>query len=672
VSGKRKKDESLIKRLFQKRIKPRGLHKAASAMIAVLGAVLLTLGLSGAPALATGNGNNGTLKIHEQGTPSGTEDNDPKVCVFNVEGFGFDAGQSGYLYFDVQGGDGPTGTPAGPFDFGPTNGDGYYATQYFNLDPGHYKATLYGKPGREDEKAKSKVFKVECEEPPTEVPVPSQETVDPCNPQGVTNNVAWKDPLPTDTANVEWSESNGGATRTATLVGDNVEWSDGTTAPKVFNLPADSGEECEAPEPEGELHVSKACESITIGMPTGVKPEGAQVVIKLDNVSVVPDTYPATPGSHTVELFVNGEKVDSETFVVEECPEEPVPAKPTVSASSDACVKPGEATGVVDVMVTNTDDETDDTVIYDVTLDGTTKQVTIADGQSGSVQFTGLASGTYTVSVTGDDDTSASTTVKVKECEVPPSPAEPTVQAAAQGCVDQGSSNGVVDVMVANTDDETDETVTYQVTLNGRTQSVTIADGQSGSVQFTGLASGTYTVSVVGDDETSASTTVTVKECEVSPVYNPSGHVETGCAGNARFVMDNRESNQPVWFEVVVVEQQTSSINLVEVKAGDREVTRLHSLKPGTVLTLRALDVQLDREVVPGKCGGDNPPPDNPDTPDAPDAPDNPTFDTGLSGQSPDEGDYRASFRLVGLLMLGLAAGMMLIGSPTLARVRRR
>lgn len=41
-----------------------------------------------------------------------------------------------------------------------------YATQYFSLANGQYKATLYGKQlpngTLEDEKAKSKVFKVEC------------------------------------------------------------------------------------------------------------------------------------------------------------------------------------------------------------------------------------------------------------------------------------------------------------------------------------------------------------------------------------------------------------------------------------------------------------------------------------------------------------------------------
>jgi hypothetical protein len=120
-----------------------------------------------APTTEHAKGNNGTLKIHEAGTPDGTEKNDPKVCKFNVEGFGFDAGQSGYVKFDVQGGDKPTGVAQGPFAVGAANASGYFASQYFTLANGHYKANLYGKmlPGGQlsDVKAKSKVFKVSCE-----------------------------------------------------------------------------------------------------------------------------------------------------------------------------------------------------------------------------------------------------------------------------------------------------------------------------------------------------------------------------------------------------------------------------------------------------------------------------------------------------------------------------
>ncbi len=109
-------------------------------------------------------GNNGTLKIHEQGTPDGTRDHDPKVCVFDVEAFGLDAGQGGYLVFSVQGGDAPQGTDPGPFAFDPADADGYGATGPFALDAGHYKATLYGKADLTDVKAKSKVFKVTCDD----------------------------------------------------------------------------------------------------------------------------------------------------------------------------------------------------------------------------------------------------------------------------------------------------------------------------------------------------------------------------------------------------------------------------------------------------------------------------------------------------------------------------
>ena len=121
--------------------------------------------------------NNGTLKVHEIGTPTGTENNDPKVCAFNFEGFGFDPGQTGQLQLTVQGNDAPHGTPAGPFAFGPTDGTGYAISQDFNNGPGtttiqngHYKVTLYGKDANGvynvDLKAKSKVFKVNCSAQP--------------------------------------------------------------------------------------------------------------------------------------------------------------------------------------------------------------------------------------------------------------------------------------------------------------------------------------------------------------------------------------------------------------------------------------------------------------------------------------------------------------------------
>jgi hypothetical protein len=115
-------------------------------------------------------GNNGTLKIHELGTPPHFINNDPKVCVFNVEAYDLDVGQGGYLFFSVQGGDGPTGVDSGIWFVPSADASGYFETEYFFLQPGHYKATLYGKqlPSGEltDVKAKSKVFKVTCQASP--------------------------------------------------------------------------------------------------------------------------------------------------------------------------------------------------------------------------------------------------------------------------------------------------------------------------------------------------------------------------------------------------------------------------------------------------------------------------------------------------------------------------
>ena len=122
--------------------------------------------------------NNGTLKVHELGTPAGTESNAPKVCAFNFEGFGFDPGQTGYITIDGQG---QTTTNYGPLNiFGPADANGDYATSYFNtaggtaIADGHYTATLYGKNiGGEvnlnANKAKSKEIIVDCAPTPTPV-----------------------------------------------------------------------------------------------------------------------------------------------------------------------------------------------------------------------------------------------------------------------------------------------------------------------------------------------------------------------------------------------------------------------------------------------------------------------------------------------------------------------
>lgn len=126
---------------------------------------------------ATGDrvpGNNGTLKVHEQGTPSNAENNDPKVCTFNYEGYGFDKGQDGMIVITTQGG-GNDKTEvkrlAMPAAKESAEHFTFTETAYITLPDGMYKSTVYGKDNHSqysvDLKAKSKVFKVECDDTDT-------------------------------------------------------------------------------------------------------------------------------------------------------------------------------------------------------------------------------------------------------------------------------------------------------------------------------------------------------------------------------------------------------------------------------------------------------------------------------------------------------------------------
>ena len=96
------------------------------------------------------------------------------------------------------------------------------------------------------------------------------------------------------------------------------------------------------------------------------------------------------------------------------------PKEPKAEASATVCVDEGKKTGLANVTVTNTADDTNKPATYGVTLNGVTKQVKVEDGKSGLVSFDGLAVGDYTILITGDDGTSTSTTVKVTKCDTPP------------------------------------------------------------------------------------------------------------------------------------------------------------------------------------------------------------------------------------------------------------
>lgn len=448
--------------------KPFGLHKLLVPLVAlgVLAAPVATATMVAAPANATGN--NGTIKVHAEGSDPGTESNEPKVCAFNLEFFGFDEGTDGYVTFEVQGGDGPTGVAAGPFEVGTANADGYFDSDYFNVEGapaiqnGHYKVTLFGKfngePNYADEKAKSKVFKVDCQ--PTEEPPPPP-TIKEC-PEVLGTTVV----TPSNLQGFDFSQTR--ATGHYEFLENGLRiWTEGSTSTdkvagyKAVNVPlVDVGDpslnytNTAGGLPGLQLVIDFDANGTPDGILVGEEVYGDNWWLTNSSQQFVKDGAPHTGGGQGSEWYgtlnewlaefpdavvkqfgfslgsgVKGDGIITKiTFACTEytfTTDKPKPG--TATASSDVCVKPGESTGVATVTVTNTDDDTNASVTYDVTLNGVVKQVTVADGQSGSVSFSGLAAGDYAWSVTGPDGTKVNGMVKVNACAVvPPPPVPPT------------------------------------------------------------------------------------------------------------------------------------------------------------------------------------------------------------------------------------------------------
>lgn len=125
-------------------------------------------GVSSGTASAARNGDNGTVKIHRSTTPVTDRRNQPHVCVFYLDAFGFDPGQS--VSWRIKSWP-PTGdrtvVASGVLTLD-SNGDGRTGNQ--TLPNGHYK--LFWNFTGEHGSAKHKVFWVACPAP-TPSPTPS-------------------------------------------------------------------------------------------------------------------------------------------------------------------------------------------------------------------------------------------------------------------------------------------------------------------------------------------------------------------------------------------------------------------------------------------------------------------------------------------------------------------
>ncbi|MGW6917731.1 LPXTG cell wall anchor domain-containing protein [Kitasatospora sp. NPDC054939] len=156
---------------------------AARSLVAVPTAAALLLLAPTAEASQGGkspNGNNGTVKIHDAATGEEEKENNPKVCTFYLDSFGFDKTQAVVWMITRVHDKDEEAVVHGKLN---VDGKGHGRTEDISLPDGHYK--LYwvsvelekGKfPKNPDlNNPKHKVFKVDCGGPtPTVKPTPTK------------------------------------------------------------------------------------------------------------------------------------------------------------------------------------------------------------------------------------------------------------------------------------------------------------------------------------------------------------------------------------------------------------------------------------------------------------------------------------------------------------------
>ncbi|MFI9172145.1 LPXTG cell wall anchor domain-containing protein [Streptomyces lincolnensis] len=129
----------------------------AGALCAVATAAFLAV----PSAHATPPGDNGTVKIHDASTGEELRKNEPHVCTFYLDAFGFDAVQEVDWHIEAWA---PTAAVKGETVKSGAitlDGDGHGRTQDLALPDGHYK--LFWNFDGEKGAAKHKVFWTDCE-----------------------------------------------------------------------------------------------------------------------------------------------------------------------------------------------------------------------------------------------------------------------------------------------------------------------------------------------------------------------------------------------------------------------------------------------------------------------------------------------------------------------------
>jgi len=140
----------------------------SAAVVVAGGSLALCIAGTGQAATSTKGGDNGTVKIHNSTTPVTDPRDEPHVCVFYLDAFGFDPGQSVSWQIESWPPTGDRTVVASGAQALDSTGDGH--TGDMTLPNGHYKLfwTFTGEHGF----AKQKVFWVACAAP-TPTPTPT-------------------------------------------------------------------------------------------------------------------------------------------------------------------------------------------------------------------------------------------------------------------------------------------------------------------------------------------------------------------------------------------------------------------------------------------------------------------------------------------------------------------
>jgi LPXTG-motif cell wall-anchored protein len=132
----------------------------AGALTAGLSAALVLAPAAHAAPLAAAPGDNGTVKIHDASTGAELRQNEPHVCTFYLDGFGFDGAQKVDWHIEAWAptahGKGAT-VKSGALTL---SADGHGRTADMSLPDGHYK--LFWNFDGEHGAAKQKVFWTDC------------------------------------------------------------------------------------------------------------------------------------------------------------------------------------------------------------------------------------------------------------------------------------------------------------------------------------------------------------------------------------------------------------------------------------------------------------------------------------------------------------------------------